>query len=72
MFAGNTNNMGVKFNFLKSNPVSARYLQFIENTKPPGDYCLRIEIYARPQGNVYFHEGCCLFSLSHFYRVNTQ
>eukprot|EP00794_Sanderia_malayensis_P008093 gene8093-8960_t len=49
IFAGNTNNMGVKFNLLKVSPISTRYVQFLKNTETLNDDALRVEIYALPQ-----------------------
>eukprot|EP00794_Sanderia_malayensis_P008095 gene8095-8963_t len=49
IFAGNTNNVGVKFNLLKVSPISTRYVQFLKNTETLHDDTLRVEIYALPQ-----------------------
>eukprot|EP00112_Aurelia_sp_Birch-Aquarium-sp1_P008512 Seg194.3_Seg194.2 transcript_id=Seg194.3_Seg194.2/GoldUCD/mRNA.D3Y31 product="Coagulation factor VIII" protein_id=Seg194.3_Seg194.2/GoldUCD/D3Y31 len=49
VFAGNTNNAGVKFNFLKDSQISTRYVQFLKNSNLANDYTLRVEIYGRPQ-----------------------
>ncbi len=42
--------MGVKFNFLKDNQISTRYVQFLKHTEVQNDYTLRVELYASPQG----------------------
>ena len=49
IFLGNTNNAGVKFNFLL-NAVSTRHVQIIPNNLRAYQ-ALRIEIYGQPQGN---------------------
>ena len=51
IFAGNTNNAGVKFH-LVVNPISTRHVQFMKNSNLLHDYTLRVEIYGRPQGTV--------------------